>query len=642
MFKRKVSKWPTRKQWRQFFKVLTKKEKITFFIFYFLLISSLIFLCFSFYLKGTTIAPAKGGTHIEGVIGQPRFINPVYANSDPDRDLVQLVFSGLMKYDQDLNVVPDLAEKYEIEQEGKVYKFYLKENLRWQDSKPITADDIIFTIQTIQNPDFKSPLQANWVGIEVEKINDLVIRFTLKKPYSAFLENCTLGILPEHIWTGIEPENFAFESYNLEPIGSGPYKLKDSKKERSNQISFLELIRNPLYHGQKPYISKIKFLFFNNEEELIKAAQKRKIKGFSLNYQAELGTNWENYTLSLPRYFAVFFNQEKSKILDQKDIRLALNYAINKEEIDQKIVESPILPEIYGFEPPLEIYPFDIEKAKEILEKAGFKDEDQDGLRQKVIVKNPAFTFKRTLSKGSQGTEVTELQKCLAKLPDIYPEKEISGYFGSKTERAVNKFQQEYLGETTGTTGPKTRAKLNEVCFGEPDEVLELKFTLVTVNQPEMIKTGEILKEQWKKIGAEVKIQTYSLFQLEQDFIKPREYDALLFGEVLSAIPDPFPFWHSTQTQDPGLNLALYENEKADQLLEENRKSSDPEVRAKKLEAFQELVIQDAPALFLYNPDYIYSISKEIKGVDVKKIVDPSRRFSGIENWHIETRRTWR
>lgn len=635
-------KRPTRKQWRQFFKVLTRKEKIVFFAFSLLLLSSFTFLCSNFYFKNTNIVPAKGGVLIEGVIGQPRFINPVYANSDADRDLVQLIFSGLMKYDQDLNIVPDLVERYEIEEEGKVYKFYLKENLLWQDNKPITADDIIFTIQTIQNPDFKSPLQANWVGIKIEKINDLTIRFILKKPYSAFLENSTLGILPEYIWGSVEPENFAFESYNLEPIGSGPYKVKDSKKERSNQISSLELIQNPFYHDQKPYISKIKFFFFNNEEELIKAARKRKIKAFSLNYDLELSINWENYVLSLPRYFAVFFNQEKSNILAEKDIRLALNYAINKKEINEKTIDSPILPEIYGFEPPSEIYQFDIEKAKEILEEAGFKDEDQDGLRQKVIIKKPAFTFRKTLSKGSQGTEVTELQKCLAKIPNIYPEKEISGYFGSKTEKAVTKFQQEYLGESTGTTGPKTRAKLNEVCFEEPDEVLELRFTLITVDQPEMIKTAEILKEQWKKIGVEVEIQVYSLFQLEKDFIKPREYDALLFGEVLSAIPDPFPFWHSTQSQDPGLNLALYENEKADKLLEENRKSSDPEIRAEKLEAFQEIIIQDAPALFLYNPDYIYSISKEINGVNLNKIVDPSKRFSGIENWYIKTKRTWK
>jgi len=637
--------------WKQFFKVLTKKEKIAFFAFFLLALGSFAFLLLNFYFKNTEIAPARGGTYTEGVIGQPRFINPVYANSDVDRDLVQLIFSGLMKYDENLQIVPDLAKGYpEIEEDGKIYKFYLKENIFWQDKTPFTSDDIIFTIKTIQNPDFKSPLQANWVGVEIEKINDLGVKFTLRKPYSAFLENCALKILPKHIWENVSPENFAFEPSNLKPIGSGPYKLKKIK-QNSNWTKSLTLAANSLYSGEKPYISEIKFVFFDNEEELIETAKQGKIKGLSLNSPVNIGGNWQTYLLSLPRYFAVFFNQEKSKVLAEKEVRLALNYGVNKKEIDQKIVQSPILPEIYGIDAPSEIYEFDIEKAKNILEKAGFKDEDQDGLREKIIIKKPVFEFKSRLIKGSKGKEVTELQKCLAKFPDIYPEGEITDYFGEKTKEAVIRFQEKYYEDVlkpwdytkgTGTVGNSTRTKLNEICFQEPEEVLSLKFSLATVEQPQMIRVAEILKEQWKILGAEVEIQTFPIFQLEQDFIKPRNYESLLFGEVLGAIPDPFPFWHSSQKKDPGLNLALYENSKADKLLEENRKSPIPETRAEKLSLFQDILIEDAPVVFLYNPDYIYLVSKEIKGIAVEKIINPSKRFSGIEKWYIKTKRIWK
>jgi len=646
-----IKKWPAKSQWRQFFKVLTKKEKITFFAFFLLTLSSFAFLLLNFYFKNTEIAPARGGTYTEGVIGQPRFINPVYANSDVDRDLVQLIFSGLMKYDENLQIVPDLVKGYpEIEENGKVYKFYLKENLSWQDKTPLTADDIIFTIKTIQNPDFKSPLQANWVGVEIEKINDLGVKLSLRKPYSAFLENCALKILPKHIWENVSPENFAFEPSNLKPIGSGPYKLKKIK-QNSNWTKSLTLITNSLYSGEKPYISEIKFVFFDNEEELIETAKQGKIKGLSLNSLVNIGGNWQTYLLSLPRYFAVFFNQEKSKVLAEKEVRLALNHGVNKKEIDQKIVQSPILPEIYGLDAPSEIYEFDIEKAKNILEKAGFKDEDQDGLREKIIIKKPVFEFKSRLTKGLKGKEVTELQKCLANFPEIYPEGEITDYFGEKTKEAVIRFQEKYYEDVlkpwgytkgTGTVGKSTRAKLNEICFQEPEEVLPLKFSLATVEQPQMIMVAEILKEQWKILGAEVEIQTFPLFQLEQDFIKPRNYESLLFGEVLGAIPDPFPFWHSSQKKDPGLNLALYENSKADKLLEENRKSPIPETRAEKLSLFQDILIEDAPVVFLYSPDYIYLASKEIKGITIEKIINPSKRFSGIEKWYIKTKRVWK
>ena len=631
----RIKKRPTKSQWGQFLKVLTKKEKIAFFVFLFLFLGSLSFLLLNFYFKNTKIAPNQGGTHIEGVIGQPRFINPVFANSDVDRDLVQFIFSGLMKYDENLNIVPDLAKDYpEIEEEGKVYKFYLKENLFWQDETPLTTDDIIFTIKTIQNPDFKSPLQANWVGVEVEKINELEIKFKLKKPYAAFLENSTLKILPKHIWQDISSENFAFHSQNLEPIGSGPYKLKKIKQNGSGQIKYVILKKNPLYFGQKPNISEIKFLFFNNEEGLIEAAKKGKIKGLSLSSSNSPAEGWQEYLLSLPRYFAVFFNQEKSKVLAEKKVRLALNYGTNKREISQKIVNSPILPEIYGFEQPSEIYEYDIEKAKSILEEAGFKDENKDGFREKIIKKEPVFQFKSLLSTGSKGKEVEELQKCL--------EMEVTGYFGEKTKEAVEKFQEKYAINITGTVGKSTRAKLNEVCFPEPQEVLPLKFSLITVDQPQIVQTAELLKRQWEALGVKVEIEKYSLFQLEQDFIKPRNYDSLLFGEVLGAVPDPFPFWHSSQIRDPGLNLALYENKKADELLEENRKSSDSATQAEKLGIFQNILIKDAPVVFLYNPDYIYLVSKEIKGVEKKKITDPSKRFAGVEEWYVKTKRIWK
>lgn len=669
-----IKKWPTKSQWRQFFKVLTKKEKIVFFIFLILFLGSFTFLLLNCYFKNTEIKPAQGGTYVEGLIGQPRFINPIYANSDVDRDLVQLIFSGLMKYDENLQIVPDLAQNYEIEEEGKVYKFYLKENIFWQDKTPLTADDVIFTIKTIQNPAYKSLLQADWVGVETEKINDLGIKFKLKKPYSAFLENCTVKILPKHIWQDISPESFPFEAYNLKPVGSGPYKLKEAKQEKTERIKSLILKRNPLYFGQEPNISEIKFLFFDNEKDLIEAGRQGKIKGFSLssfrkparpNFGEQNlggpGGKWQDYYLSLPRYFAIFFNPDKSKILSEKKVRIALNYGTNKKEIVKKIldlpenspvlektiVHSPILPKIYGFNLPSEIYDFDIEKAKNILEEAGYK-ENQDDLREKIIEKKPSFQFKSELKLGSRGTEVEELQKCLAKFSDIYPEGEVTGYFGEKTKEAVINFQEKYSKEIlepwgftkgTGLVSRTTRAKLNKICFGTPDETLPLKFSLVTVDQPQLVKVAEELKQQWKLLGAEIEIKKFSISQLEQDFIKPRSYESLLFGEVLGAIPDPLPFWHSSQKRDPGLNLAIYENKEADELLEENRKSSDPQVRAEKLALFQDILIEEAPVVFLYCPDYIYLVLKEIKGINIKKIIDPSKRFSGIENWYIKTRR---
>ena len=657
----KIKKWPTRSQWGQFFKVLTKKEKVIFFTLFILGVVSFIYIFVSFYFKNTKPVPARGGSYTEGVIGQPRFINPIYANSDVDRDLVQLVFSGLMKYDDNLNIIPDLAQRYEIEEDGKVYKFYLKDKIFWQDKTPLTADDVVFTIKTIQNSEYKSPLQANWVGVEVEKIGDSGVKFTIRKPYGSFLENCTVKILPKHIWADIPPENSSLSVYNLKPVASGPYKIKEIQQDKPDHIESLILSPNPSYFGKKPNIGEIKFVFFDDKEKLIKEAKNNKIKGLSSDYFIEgLGSGWNYYKLDLSRYFALFLNPANSKILSVKDIRIALNYGTNKKEIVEKvfgkdansiiIAQSPILPDIYGFNSPSKIYDFDPEKAKDILEKAGFKDENQDGIREKITKKDSTLQLKSELKSGSQGKEVEELQKCLAKFPEIYPEGEITGSFRAKTEAAVKRFQEKYaaeilqpsgLKEGTGTVGKATRNKLNEVCFPSGEDITPLIISLVTVEQPELVSVANVLQKQWEPLGIKLEIKTFSSSQLEQDYIKPRNYEILLFGEVLGAIPDPFPFWHSNQKNDPGLNLSMYDNKDADKLLEDARQSLDFGVRAEKLNSFQNLLIADAPAVFLYSPDYVYLVSKEIKGITSAKIVDPSKRFIGVENWYIKTKRIW-
>ena len=116
----------------------------------------------------------------------------------------------------------------------------------------------------------------------------------------------------------------------------------------------------------------------------------------------------------------------------------------------------------------------------------------------------------------------------------------------------------------------------------------------------------------------------------------------LLFGEVLGIIPDPYPFWHSSQIKDPGLNLAKYENKKVDSLLEKARTTLDPEKQKEFLQEFQDILIEDLPCLFLYTPNYLYLVPKEIKGFDTKIIVDPSKRFGNIEGWYVKTKRVWK
>ena len=647
---------------KRFLTLLTKKEKVVFSIFVFLGISSLIFLCVNFYFENTKIVPAKGGVHIEGVIGSPRFINPIFAPySDIDRDLTKLVFSGLMKYGENNEIIPDLAERYEILEDGRVFEFYLRENLVWSDGQPLTADDVVFTIRTIQNPAINSPIRAKWLGVEVEKISDLKIRFELKNPSTIFLENTIVGIIPKHIWQDVPDKNFHLSIHNLkQPTGSGPYKIKDIIQDEQGRIESIELTINPNYHNKTPYISQIIFRFFERKRELVQALRNNEITSFfvSAPIKKEIipKRGFSKYQFLMPRYFAVFFNPEKSEILKLNKVREALNYGTNRQAIisevmlgQAEVVVSPVLPEIFG----LEEFPepvFDQEQANKLLNETGFLKNDQ-GLREKVTRTTPAFQFTLNLRRGDRNNEVKELQRCLAMFPEIYPEGVISGYFGAKTKEAVIRFQERYrkiildpqnLARGTGAVKAGTRAKLNELCHPTLKEMIPLKFSLATVNQPLLIETAEHLKNQWKELGIELEIKTFNIFELKSEIIRPRNYEMLLFGQSLRAIPDPFPFWHSTQKRDPGLNLALYENRRADELLEKIRQTLDKQEQKEALEEFQKILIKDNPAIFLFNPNFIYFINQKIKGISAGIITEPSKRFSNIENWYIKTRRIWK
>ena len=654
-------KLPSKNQWRQFLKILSKREKKSFFVFFLMAIVGLVVLINSFYLNHTEIAAAQGGTYTEGIVGSPRFINPVYAAAfDVDRDLSELIYSGLMKYNENGEIVPDLAESYEILEGGTIFEFKMKEDIMWSDGKPVTADDVIFTIKTIQNPSIKSPVRANWLGVKAEKISEYAVRFELSNPSATFIENCTQKIIPEHIWEDISYQNFPLSIYNLKPIGSGIYKIKDLSQDSQGNIKSAELVVNG-GNGTKPNITTLKFLFFDTEKEAINALESGKIDGLAISSAKEYSQikkkGLSEYSLSLPRYFSVFLNSNDSEILANKEIRKALNYGTNKEAIVQdtllglgRIVNSPILPTIYGLSDLQVSYPYDLGKAKEILDNEGYTL-NNDGIRVKTVDKTPSFQFTKDLSAGSSGNEVSELQKCLAKDPEIYPDGTVSGYFGNQTKAAVIAFQEKYKSEILTPNGltsgngkvlSSTRKKLNELCAAPNQETSTLSFTLITVEQESLVNVATILKEQWKELGIEINIETYDSSTLQQDIIKPRNYSMLLFGEVLGAIPDPFPFWHSSQVEDPGLNLAEYKNKNVDKLLEDNRQSLDEEERKSKLEQAQEIIVSDAPAVFLYSPQYLYLVSENVRGINNKIIADSSKRFSGIETWYTKTKRVWK
>ncbi|MCH7604556.1 hypothetical protein IID24_00975 [Patescibacteria group bacterium] len=658
---KKSTRWPSFSQWSKLPSVLSKIEKIFLSIFVFLFFASLLFIVNGFYIHNTETVPASGGSITEGIVGFPRFINPVYSESnDADRDLVELIFSGLLNYSNTGTLIPDLAHDFTIEEGGTSFVINLKENVQWHDGERFDADDVIFTIETIQDPKYKSPIRANWIGVRVERVSDFRIRLKLPEPYTPFLERLTLKILPSHIWEDITPENFALSPLNLQPVGTGPYTFVSLNQERSGTVKEITLRANKNYHAESPFIQSVTLRFFATETDLIKEALSGKLDSFALNSPERISkintALFFPYTFSLPRYFALFFNlaAPDEKFL-KKDIRAALVAATDTQAIQTELlkeygrkVSSPLLPELFGFDAPTEIQQKDLERATQLLENAGYKKENGKFVEIPVLI---SATFQTRLKKNSQGQEVRNLQTCLAEDLQVYPEGQITGLFGPLTEKAVIRFQEKYakdvlvpLGITigTGTVGPSTREKLNEICFQQDAESIPLQVSISTVDQFPLVQTAQLLKEQWEAFGVEVDVMAYPAGELEKDVLKPRDYQTLLFGEILGTIPDPFPFWHSSQIQDPGLNLSSLEDDDADKLLEKARKEGDLEVRAKQYAELQDIILAAIPALFLYDMNYTYFVSTKVWGITEQVIADPSKRFVTITEWYIKTERSWR
>jgi peptide/nickel transport system substrate-binding protein len=546
--------------------------KLIFYILFFIFAGSALSLLWKINNFSMVLVPARGGSIHEGVVGFPRYINPVLAVTDSDKDISALVYAGLMRATPQGDFVPDLAQNYTLSADGKTYTFVLRPNLYFSDGKPITVDDIVYTIQQIQNPTIKSPRFANWNGVIVNKVDDSTVTFTLSQPYSPFLENLTVGILPKHIWQKTSGDSFALSNLNTNPTGEGPYVVNAIKKNGNGIPDSYELTANSRYSGSKALINTITFNFYSTEKDLETGYQNGEIdgmNGISPNVAKTLERSGSKvYVASLPRVFGVFFNQTDNTVLSSSEVRQALDISVNRDYIVSTVLQSygtalmgPVPERFIGKTPTATSTSYEdlVGKANALLDKAGWVT-NADGIREKKL--------------------------------------------------------------KTGTT--------------------TLAFAISTSDSQELKDVADILKSEWRRIGVSVDIKVFEGGNLNQSVIRPRKYDALLFGQIVNRDLDLYAFWHSSQKTDPGLNIALYTNPKADKLLETLRIESNKDDRIATYNQFQDILKKDIPAVFLYSPDFIYVASPEVKNIVIDNLSTPSERFNGVSSWYIDTERVWK
>ncbi len=563
--------------------------------------------------------PKAGGTYTEAIVGSPSLVNPLFAIANPtDLDLTRLVYAGILRKDADGNIVPDLAERFTVSPDQKTYTIRLRQDARWHDGERVTADDVLFTIERIQNPEMKSPLAQSFRGVAVTKIDDVTVQITLKEAFAPFVETLTTGILPQHLWRDVPTATAQLAEYNLKPIGAGPFRFASFEKDKKGTIQSYTLERFREYHGKTPYVENMTFRFYATVDEAIKALTTGTVDGIHLipkQFKEKIPAgDYRTVHLSFPQYTAVFFNQEKNSALKDKRVRQALLHTVNRERIvrealkgEATTIASPILPGSVGFiegnTPPA----FDRKKAEALLEDAGWKAVTREVYAKRMEQKQKEQELKTALAAKTKNNDAGTETNLRDVERDTTPAREDNPSHPSKTE--------ERLLDTYRMSNDAT-----------------LTARLTTIDHPENIAVSRIIQEGWEAIGVQVMLDVRQQ-DFQQQVLQPRDYEALLFGIVVGRDPDPYPFWHSSQAQSPGANLALFAHKEADTLLEDARRTNDVGIRETKYKRFQEILSETLPADFLYTPDYTYLIGNALRGFTVSRIGKPDDRFAQITEW---------
>ncbi|MBN2086775.1 hypothetical protein JW758_00340 [Candidatus Peregrinibacteria bacterium] len=677
----------------------------------------------AFYYEHSSVSPVNGGIYAEGAVGKVGAINPLFVNQGTiSHDITQLVFSGLTKYDpKTRDIIGDLAN-FKISSNGKEYTFVLKENIKWHDGEPLTADDVLFTFNSvIKDPVFKGAIlnYNDYSGIKVVKIDERTVQFLLENPDSFFLVKTMAGILPKHLLENEPVEYLESAPFNYMPIGSGRYKfIAQNIFDDHIEIS-LEAFDE--YYGEPPHIENLIIKLFPSFNDLIKKASDLDgIRNVPVEFTDKVlskGLTLERY--ELPQYVAIFINSESDK-LKASMVRLALQLGTDKNELikeieQRKTIDTPLL----EIDQENWMNQFSVSKANGALFDTQWKipdpeeemtdeetddvetedeeadDEETDDIGTRDLASTEASTDVPEPEKDPNDTsEVTfinspnegkdwqttqdkvtitgtapkdtkavfvddyELKKytpgdpgwsymASVEFENLVPGKNIFRVYAvdfDEKKKEIDAITITYGTKETFTEQEKEKlAEENAAAPDLPTRVNKkgekLSLNLITSKTPETYgKVAEIIQKQWKKIGVEINIEILENSEF-QDRVNKREYDLLIFGQNLGYNLDAYPYWHSSQAKEGGLNLSQFKNFVVDSLLEKARYESDEEKRKDTLSDIQSIISQEAPAVFLYSPTYYYALSSKVQNASFDNLATTSDRFAEVENWYAKVDR---
>lgn len=336
----------------------------------------------------TAPEPKKGGVYSEGLVGKFQRLNPVldFYNS-ADRELNRLIYSRLVTFEERGIPKMEMVKTYGISQDGTIYNVTIHPDIKWHDGEPLTTEDILFTIEMFREGEGYVPedLRTFWNDIEVQVLDETTIQFRLKEAFAPFLDYLAFGILPEHLLGGMSFDEMLNSNFNLQPVGSGPYKFEGLLTD-NGQIKGVILQANQNYFDEVPLIEKMVFHYYDTSADAFKALEDGLVQGISkvdatILMDVLKRSDISLYTSREPRLTLIFLNLKNQEVpfFQDVNVRKALLTGLNRQKMIDQVVngqaiiaDGPILPGTWAYYDGIHNVTYDPEKATQLIKDAGY------------------------------------------------------------------------------------------------------------------------------------------------------------------------------------------------------------------------------------------------------------------------------
>lgn len=516
-----------------------------------------ILICIIVILAGLTGGCRRPGpprdTIVISLSADPLYLNPVLASEMISIQVNGFIFNSLLKFNADLELTGDLAESWTTSEDGKVWTFSLRHDVRWHDGVPFTARDVQFTFEKLFDPATstynRGLFQIDGTNPQIRVIDEHCIQFILPKPFAPFITNLAqMGIIPAHL---LKDGDINRCDFNWHPIGTGPFKFK--KWDASEKIY---LVANPDYFNGPPRLGGILFLIIPSAESRRIALMTGTIDASNLSTEdirvLKKKDNINLYSWSQFSYYYLGFDLTR-KLFQDRNVRQAINYAIDKKNIVNAVLQGtaraatgPIPLASWAYTDKVEMYNYNPDRARQLLRSSGWTA-GKDGILRK---------------------------------------------------------------------GPET-----------------LEFTIMySSGSPQCEKASVFIQANLKDVGIRANLKSTEFSALINS-CNPGDFQSVMLDWVENFDPDCFVEWHSSQTGTNGMNFMSYRNHEVDLILQQAREVSEREKRKELYARFQRIVVEDAPYVFLWNPDAVVAINRRVKGLAK---AGPAGLFINAERAYLE------